>query len=72
MTAPGEWILGWGWDEGKHESYCYTEDNEGEEIGVYSRGMNCKRSLDRAGVAFVTSGLSKAHQQYLADGMPKI
>jgi carbohydrate-selective porin OprB len=58
----------WGWNEGKHESFCYTEDNEGEVIGVYARGTNWRRSLDRAGVAFVTSGLSKAHQAYLADG----
>jgi len=58
----------WGWDEGKHESFCYTEDNEGVEIGVYSMGTNWHRSLDRAGAAFVSSGLSKAHQAYLAYG----
>ena len=58
----------WGWNEGKHESFCYTEDNEGEEIGAYARGTNWNRSLDRVGFAFVTSGLSKAHQAYLADG----
>jgi len=58
----------WGWNEGKHESFCYTEDNEGVEAGVYSRGTNWNRSLDRAGAAFVSSGISKAHQQYLADG----
>jgi hypothetical protein len=58
----------WGWNEGKHESFCYTEDNEGVEIGFYSRGTNWNRSLDRAGAAFVSSGLSKAHQAYLAHG----
>jgi high affinity Mn2+ porin len=58
----------WGWNEGQHESFCYTEDNEGVELGVYSRGTNWHRSLDRAGVAFVSSGLSKAHQAYLAYG----
>jgi high affinity Mn2+ porin len=58
----------WGWDEGRHESFCYTEDNEGVEIGVYSMGTNWHRSLDRAGAAFVSSGLSKAHQAYLAYG----
>jgi len=58
----------WGWNEGKHESFCYTEDNEGVEVGVYSKGSNWKRSLDRAGAAFVSSGLSKAHQAYLAYG----
>ncbi len=58
----------WGWNEGKHESFCYTEDNEGYELGIYSRGTNWHRSLDRAGATFVSSGLSKAHQAYLAYG----
>ncbi len=58
----------WGWNEGIHESFVYTEDNEGVELGVYSRGTNWHRSLDRAGAAFVSSGISKAHQAYLADG----
>ncbi len=58
----------WGWNEGKHESFCYTEDNEGYEVGVYSRGTNWHRTLDRAGIAFVSSGLSKAHQAYLGYG----
>jgi high affinity Mn2+ porin len=58
----------WGWNEGKHESFVYTEDNEGVEVGVYARGTNWRRSLDRAGAAFVSSGISKAHQAYLADG----
>jgi len=58
----------WGWNEGKHESFCYTEDNEGVEAGVYARGTRWRRSLDRAGAAFVSSGLSRAHQAYLADG----
>ena len=58
----------WGWNEGQNESFCYTEDNEGVEAGVYSVGTNWHRSLDRAGAAFVSSGLSKAHQAYLAYG----
>ncbi len=58
----------WGWNEGKHESFCYTEDNEGELGGFYALGTKWHRGLDRAGAAFVTSGLSKAHQAYLANG----
>jgi hypothetical protein len=58
----------WGWNEGQHESFAYTEDNEGVQAGVYARGTNWHRSLDRAGAAFVSSGISKAHQAYLADG----
>ena len=63
------WAFGrWGWNEGQHESFAYTEDNEGVELGVYAKGTRWHRSLDRAGVAFVSSGISKAHQLYLADG----
>ncbi len=58
----------WGWNEGQHESFVYTEDIEGVEAGVYSLGTNWHRNLDRVGAAFVSSGISKAHQQYLADG----
>jgi high affinity Mn2+ porin len=63
------WAFGrWGWNEGQHESFAYTEDNEGAELGAYAKGTRWHRSLDRAGVAFVSSGISKAHQTYLADG----
>ena len=30
----------WGWNEGQHESFCYTEDNEGVELGVYARARS--------------------------------
>jgi len=63
------WVFGrWGWNEGKHESFAYTEDNEGLELGVYVKGTRWHRSLDRAGTAFASSGISKAHQEYLANG----
>ncbi len=63
------WSFGrWGWNEGKHESFAYTEDNEGVEIGVYVKGTRWHRSLDRTGAAFVSSGISAAHAAYLANG----
>ena len=63
------WAFGrWGWNEGQHESFAYTEDNEGVELGVYVKGTRWHRSLDRAGAAFVSSGISAAHQEYLANG----
>lgn len=68
-TAKDVYAFGrWGWNEGKHESFAYTEDNEGIEIGAFARGTRWNRSLDRAGLAFASSGLSKAHQEYLAYG----
>jgi hypothetical protein len=67
--AKDMWAFGrWGWNDGKTESFAYTEDESGVEIGTYFVGSRWKRSLDRAGVAFVSSGIKSYHRQYLADG----
>lgn len=58
----------WGWNEGQHESYAYTEVDQTFEFGVGAKGLAWHRSLDRAGLAFVSNGISRDHQQYLALG----
>ena len=58
----------WGWNEGQHESYAYTEVDETELAGVGAQGSRWGRKLDRAGFAFVSNGISRDHQQYLALG----
>lgn len=58
----------WGWNEGRHESYAYTEVDETEQVGAGAQGTRWKRKLDRAGLAFVSNGISRDHQQYLALG----
>jgi high affinity Mn2+ porin len=58
----------WGWNEGQHESYCYTEVDEAFEIGADLRGQRWRRKLDKAGAAFFSNGISAPHQQYLALG----
>jgi high affinity Mn2+ porin len=58
----------WGWDEGRHESYAYTEVDETAQIGVGGSGKRWNRRLDRAGLVFVSNGISRDHQQYLALG----
>jgi len=58
----------WGWNEGRHESYAYTEVDQTAEIGAAANGRRWGRSLDRAGVAFVSNGISRDHQEYLALG----
>jgi len=58
----------WGWNEGQHESYAYTEVDETEQIGAAAQGAKWKRKLDRAGLAFISNGISRDHQQYLALG----
>jgi high affinity Mn2+ porin len=58
----------WGWNEGRHESYAYTEVDETEQVGAGAQGIKWKRKQDRAGLAFITNGISRDHQQYLALG----
>ena len=58
----------WGWNEGQHESYAYTEDDETILFGASAQGARWNRNLDRAGIAFVSNGISRDHQQYFALG----
>jgi hypothetical protein len=58
----------WGWNEGRHESYAYTEVDQTVLVGLGAGGIRWNRKFDRAGVAFVSNGISRDHQQYLALG----
>jgi high affinity Mn2+ porin len=58
----------WGWDDGKTESFAYTEVDETFQGGLGFYGAKWHRRQDRAGVAFVTNGIKKDHQNYLAAG----
>jgi hypothetical protein len=57
-----------GWDNGKTESFAYTEDDQTFAEGVGANGDWWHRKQDRAGVAFVSNAIKKDHQNYLADG----
>ncbi len=58
----------WGWNEGQHESYAYTEVDQSVSAGADLAGQRWHRNTDRAGVAFVSNGISAAHQLYLKLG----
>jgi high affinity Mn2+ porin len=57
-----------GWDNGKTESFAYTEVDQTFAGGLGANGRLWHRKLDRAGIAFATDGICKDHQTYLADG----
>jgi high affinity Mn2+ porin len=57
-----------GWDNGKTESFAYTEVDQTFAGGLGANGALWHRRYDRAGVAVVTNGICKDHQIYLADG----
>jgi high affinity Mn2+ porin len=58
----------WGWNEGRHESFAYTEVEATWQIGVGGNGRRWGRTYDRMGLVFVSNGISKDHQDYLALG----
>lgn len=57
-----------GWDNGKTESFAYTEVDQTFAGGLGAYGPRWHRSHDRAGLAFVSNAIGKYHQEYLADG----
>jgi hypothetical protein len=57
-----------GWDNGKTESFAYTEVDQTFAQGVGANGAWWHRKQDRAGIAFVTNAIKKDHQNYLAAG----
>jgi len=57
-----------GWDNGKTESFAYTEVDQTFAEGVGANGAWWHRKQDRAGIAFVSNAIKKDHQNYLADG----
>ena len=61
-------FMRWGWDNGKTESFAYTEIDLTIAEGVGIRGAQWHRKQDRAGIAFVSNGIKKDHQTYLAKG----
>jgi high affinity Mn2+ porin len=58
----------WGWNEGQHESFAYTEVDETVQLGADYSGEKWHRKLDKVGAVFVSNGISADHQRYLALG----
>jgi len=57
-----------GWNNGKTESFAYTEVDQTFVTGLGANGAWWHRRYDRAGVAFDTKAICKDHQNHLADG----
>jgi high affinity Mn2+ porin len=57
-----------GWNEGQHESYAYTEVDQTLQVGADYAGERWKRKLDKVGVVVVTNAIKKDHQEYLRLG----
>jgi carbohydrate-selective porin OprB len=57
-----------GWNEGRHESFAYTEVDSTVATGADLAGSRWHRKLDKVGALVVTNGISAVHQEYLRDG----
>lgn len=57
-----------GWNCGQNESFEFTDANWTATIGTSIHGAKWKQPEDVLGSAFITSGASKANQDYLAAG----
>ncbi|MGC2298820.1 MAG: carbohydrate porin [Acidobacteriaceae bacterium] len=57
-----------GWNEGQHESFAYTEVDQTFLLGADYSGARWHRKQDKVGVAFVTNAIKKDHQNYLRYG----
>lgn len=57
-----------GWNDGSYESFTFSEMNNTVSFGADVSGDAWHRKLDRLGSAFVNSGLSQYHREYLGLG----
>ena len=54
-----------GWNEGQHESFAYTEVDQTVEAGGDYAGSRWHRPADKIGLAVVSNAIKRDHQNYL-------
>ena len=57
-----------GWNEGEHESFAYTEVDQTFEAGADMAGPRWGRPNDKFGVVGISNAIKRYHQEYLALG----
>jgi high affinity Mn2+ porin len=68
LTQNFRGFMRFGWNEGQHESYAYTEVDQTVLFGVDYSGRAFSRPYDRIGIAFVSNAIKRDHQNYLRYG----
>jgi high affinity Mn2+ porin len=68
LTASLRGFARFGWNDGRNESFAYTEVDQSVSAGLDLRGHRWHRIDDKLGVAFVSNGLSEDHREYLQLG----
>jgi hypothetical protein len=68
ITASLRAFLRLGWNDGRNESFAYTEVDRTAAFGGDLSGERWHRKHDKLGAAFVVNGISSEHREYLALG----
>jgi high affinity Mn2+ porin len=69
VVTPNLRVFGrFGWNEGQHESYAYTEVDQTVSAGADYWGTNWHRPVDKVAIAFVSNAIKSDHQEYLKLG----
>ena len=68
LTSSLRAFMRFGWNEGQHESFAYTEVDQTVEFGGDCSGRSWSRPYDKLGVTFVSNAIKKDHQEYLKLG----
>ena len=68
VWGPVRAFLRAGWNDGRNESFAFTEVDDTLALGVDVRGDPWRRPGDKVGLAAVSNGLSEPHREYLAAG----
>ena len=61
-----------GWNEGQHESYAYTEVDQTVLVGADYYGTRWHRPVDKIAIAIVSDAIKRDHQNYLALRRPRL
>ena len=57
-----------GWNEGQHQSFAYTEVDQTFAFGADLSGRQWSRPADKLGVTFISNAIKRDHQAYLRLG----
>ncbi len=56
------------WNDGKNETWAFTEIDRSTTTGVQFDGITWKRKYDKFSIGYINNGLSADHREYLAKG----
>jgi len=68
ITADFRVFARFGWNEGQHESFAYTEVDQTFSAGADYAGTTWRRPVDKIAIAVVSNAIKSDHQEYLKLG----